>query len=154
MSFILLDSSTAASGGGAVTLQTADKRCTLRLRAFPLPLSVTELLDQSTDLLRSLDRSSDTLAEEALKQKAELKTRLEELFEPELERLGLDKEVVERIWSFGPRKSGPNLLVNEIPCYQRRSVWGNNTKTPQQDSTIGKRLVDFDSSVIGGFQVY
>ena len=40
------------SSGEAVELQTADKRCTLRLRALPLPAAATKLLEDNAALFR------------------------------------------------------------------------------------------------------
>ena len=139
--------------GKSVTIQTADKRYSLQIRAFPLPVSVTELLDQSQDLLKILDRSAASLAEETLQRKAELKLRLEEMFKtPELESLGLDGSVVDRIWSFGPRKSGPNLLINGIKGYARKSVW-TGEPIPADGNSTKKKIAEFDSACIGGFQL-
>ena len=56
---------------------------------------------------------------------------------------------VERIWSFGPRLIGANILVNEVGDYARPSIWC---------ILEGKRIVpsdlwEFDNSVINGFQL-
>ena len=40
------------TSGEAVELQTADKRCTLKLRALPLPAAATKLLEDNAALFR------------------------------------------------------------------------------------------------------
>ncbi len=65
---------------------------------------------------------------------------------------------VDEIWSFGPHKCGPNLLLNRIPnsIHKQRpsSVWttalSNQTKN-DKNSTFTKD--DHDISIINGFQL-
>lgn len=33
------------------------------------------------------------------------------------------EDVIDNIWAFGPRRAGPNILLNRIPDYERPSVW-------------------------------
>ena len=83
----------------------------------------------------------------------EVKSKLENLFKPELGRLDLEETVVEKIWSFGPRKSGPNILINAIPGYIRKSIWGSSSSATSVSEETTKRIAEYDSVVVGGFQV-
>jgi ribosome assembly protein 1 len=33
------------------------------------------------------------------------------------------QDAADKIWAFGPRHVGPNILLNRIPDYQRPSIW-------------------------------
>lgn len=60
------------------------------------------------------------------------------------------RNAVERIWAFGPRRYGPNILLNGVESYQRPSVWqclSRSTDKPQN------MLRDFDNSIVSGFQL-
>ena len=39
------------------------------------------------------------------------------------------QDAVDRIWAFGPRHVGSNVLLNRIPDYQRPSIWKDIGKT-------------------------
>ncbi len=57
--------------------------------------------------------------------------------------------VVDRILSFGPRHTGPNILVNAVQNYHRPSLWDplrahNSTRQP---------LREYDNSIVSGFQL-
>ncbi|MBN3296321.1 EFL1 GTPase, partial [Amia calva] len=53
------------------------------------------------------------------------------------------------IWSFGPRRYGPNILLNRLDGYQRPSVWQCLDKAKND---IGLYR-DFDNSIVSGFQL-
>lgn len=55
----------------------------------------------------------------------------------------------EKIWSFGPRRCGPNILLNCIKGYNRPSVWQSFEKNISDTS----RIADLDNSIVTGFQM-
>lgn len=55
----------------------------------------------------------------------------------------------EKIWSFGPRRCGPNILLNCIKGYNRPSVWQAFEKNISDTS----RIADLDNSIVTGFQM-
>ena len=57
--------------------------------------------------------------------------------------------VINQIWSFGPRGNGPNLLVNQIPDYQRPSL----LSCLEPDDVITGSYRENDQSIITGFQL-
>ena len=142
--------------GAVVELQTADKRCTLKLRALPLPAAATKLLEESVDLFRALEKeTSDSMASATAEGSADIRRKLTSALKDD----PLLSEMVDLIWSFGPKKCGPNILINNVPgLCDVRSVWpscsaprqrrageGQNEKAPQQ--------FEYESSVVNGFQL-
>lgn len=69
------------------------------------------------------------------------------------------KDVVERIWAFGPKHIGPNLLLSSsIPTSARRSFlgrMGNSTGGEETQESPGKgdELHEFNESLLTGFQL-
>lgn len=131
---------------------------TIEIEALPLPSEVTNLLDSNDKLLQALDHHLSqsigghttkydrltALSEPSLVQLKALRRQIEQLL------IDLDgwKSLACRIWSFGPRKYGPNLLVNGVQEYHRRSVWDMLDITDESQC-----LRDFDSSIVNGFQL-
>ena len=140
----------------SVEILTPDKTCILCLEARPLPEEVIKLLDTNSALLKSLNlfetgkkssaASQDlvVLNEQTISAVLELKKELQ---------VALDKagnewdKATDRIWSFGPKFIGPNLLLNGISDYNRHSVW--SVLEGIQNFTVR----DFDHSIISGFQL-
>ena len=59
--------------------------------------------------------------------------------------------LVDRVWSFGPRRCGPNLLINATGEYSRPSVW--EPQPAEAASDPAPPLAAFDDSVVHGFQL-
>ncbi|XP_060899710.1 elongation factor-like GTPase 1 isoform X1 [Labrus mixtus] len=141
---------------GLVTLTTPNRLATVSIRAIPLPDEVTCLLESSTELIRTVEQVNISLREgrsmdvspRTLEAIAGLKAQLESILQGRKWR-----NAVERIWSFGPRRYGPNILLNNVEDYNRPSVWQCLGKGADDD--IGQRVVirDFDNSIISGFQL-
>ncbi|XP_068176852.1 elongation factor-like GTPase 1 [Antennarius striatus] len=143
---------------GLVTLTTPNRLATVSIRAIPLPKEVTDLLESSTELIRTLEQINMSLREgrrvdvglRTLEAIAGLKTQLESLLQGRKWR-----NAVERIWSFGPRRYGPNILLNSVEGYQRPSVWQCLSKADLtgEAGPHCTALRDFDNSIISGFQL-
>ncbi|XP_070758069.1 elongation factor-like GTPase 1 isoform X1 [Enoplosus armatus] len=143
---------------GLVTLTTPNRLATVSVRAIPLPQEVTCLLESSTELIRTLEQINLSLREgksldislRTLEAIAGLKARLESLLQGRKWRTA-----VERIWAFGPRRYGPNILLNSVEGYQRPSVWqclGRGDKAGEAEAQAAV-LRDFDNSIVSGFQL-
>ncbi|XP_046553975.1 elongation factor-like GTPase 1 isoform X1 [Haliotis rubra] len=143
---------------GLIEVYTSNRKCVLHVRAAPLPESVTCLLSNHPTIIKSLEQNTtarfsdksecesevkmNTATIEALK---DLKAKLKKEFEHSGD---FWNDAVDQIWSFGPRRNGPNILLNRIPGYQRPSVWSSIEK-----STCSMQCQNFDSSVVNGFQM-
>jgi ribosome assembly protein 1 len=114
---------------GTVVAITPSKQITVRVRTRPLPAAVTEFLVQNSVSIKSLysskrGKEAEAAAEEGEEDKAtraklklleleELKQGLQKAFEsaPSKER-DVWAGVVDKITAFGPRRVGPNLLID------------------------------------------
>uniref|UniRef100_A0A3Q3R5M3 Tr-type G domain-containing protein n=1 Tax=Monopterus albus TaxID=43700 RepID=A0A3Q3R5M3_MONAL len=140
---------------GLVTLTTPNRLGTVSVRAIPLPPEVTCVLESSSELIRTLnmslrERKSLDISLRTLEAIAGLKAKLESLLQGRKWR-----NTVERIWAFGPRRYGPNILLNNVEGYQRPSVW---QCLDREDKVIDAGpqaavLRDFDNSIVNGFQL-
>lgn len=139
---------------GLVTLTTPNKMGTIRVRAIPLPEEVTRLLDKNAELIRTVEHCN-LLAREGKALEISSKT-LEDIrgLKAELEKHLQGRKwrnTVERIWAFGPRRYGPNILLNNVEGYQRPSVW--QFLCLEKEKSEGTILRDFDNSISSGFQL-
>ncbi|KAM9838070.1 elongation factor-like GTPase 1 [Aulostomus maculatus] len=143
---------------GLVTITTPNRLATVSIRAIPLPQEVTRLLESSSELIRTLEQVNMSLREgksldislRTLEAIAELKADLERLLQGRKWR-----NAVDNIWAFGPRRYGPNILLNKVEGYQRPSVWQCLCTEDKAGESGGQAslLRDFDNSIISGFQL-
>lgn len=126
----------------------------VKMKAKPLPPEVAKLLEENSHLLKIQDQSfysmnSDdgetTLTSETIKAIEELKNTLNDLFS----KAGSEwRDTIDKIWCFGPRRCGPNILLNEIHSYKRPSFW-----TQKRTNTSETLHFNYDSTFISGFQL-
>lgn len=156
---------------GLITMCTPNKLSTVKLRAAPLPNEVTAIIEKSMELIKALDRyltskeqhnletvaseavarlhigdTKQSLGEKTLKAIETLKSDLRDAFKKEGK--GWSEKTVDEIWSFGPRRCGPNLLLNHIKGHSGRNVW--NTPDRNKCSSL---LLEYDNSFVNGFQL-
>ena len=138
--------------GGLVTLTTPNKLATVGVRALPLPEEATRLLEGNSDLIRTMEQFNLSMKEgrplEINHKTLESIQGLKEKLEAHLQGRKW-RNAVSRIWSFGPRRYGPNLLLNNVEGYQRPSVW----QCLERENPRGGAYRDFDSGVVSGFQL-
>ncbi|XP_067411822.1 elongation factor-like GTPase 1 isoform X1 [Emydura macquarii macquarii] len=137
---------------GLITISTPNKYATLSVRAMPLPEEVTRLLEENSDLIRTMEQFNSSLNEDKKMHEINQKTldRIQE-FKQKLEQNLQGRKwrnAVDQIWSFGPRKCGPNILLNKFEGY-KKSVWQCLDKTIKEVS----KYRDFDNSIVSGFQL-
>ncbi|CAH2274105.1 elongation factor-like GTPase 1 [Pelobates cultripes] len=137
---------------GLVTLTTPNKLATVSVRAMPLPEEVTCLIEENSDLIRTMEQINLALNEDSntievndvtLGRIHEFKSKLEQHLQGRKWR-----NAVEQIWSFGPRRYGPNVLLNRIEDFDGPSVWQclkNRAKVVKSRN--------FHNSIISGFQL-
>ncbi|KAJ5243024.1 Ribosome assembly protein 1 [Penicillium citrinum] len=127
-------------GRGGVCMVSGSKQMTIRLRVLPLPEAVTDFLTKQVGTIKKLHSDKRSAAEETSAKAAvegdgqaadgtssdaagearegnilslkDFRSELEKIYKEagESERLG--KDLVEKIIAFGPRRVGPNILVD------------------------------------------
>ncbi|CAF2578663.1 unnamed protein product [Rotaria sp. Silwood2] len=150
---------------GLVELSTQNRQCTFQIRAVPLPDSVTRLLDENSSILAVIEQAqirddrkvTVQLNDQTLDQIRQLRERLNEEFINANGNMW-NSNTIDEIWSFGPHRCGPNLLLNRIPSsvYKQRfsSIWAvllNKEMKTNINSSLTKD--DYDLSIIHGFQL-
>lgn len=136
---------------GLIQTYTSNKKCCVIIRAKPLPDEITKLLEESADLLKMLDKvdktadilSLNTAIKEGLK---DLKLKMEKTFN---ESGKFWRNAVNQIWAFGPRRVGPNILLNRVPNYGRPNVW----KYIDTETELSGEIWSMDNSIVSGFQL-
>ena len=93
-------------------LSTPNKQCTIKLLALPLPKEAIDMIEDKQDLLKAVmnnDDNQDNLTEESIEIMNDFKVKLKELLNQSLHEdlHGID------ISSFGPRKTGANILIDK-----------------------------------------
>uniref|UniRef100_H2YCF5 Elongation factor-like 1 n=1 Tax=Ciona savignyi TaxID=51511 RepID=H2YCF5_CIOSA len=152
------------SKNGSVVIETPNKQSTLVVRAVPLPTDVVKILEEQSDLLKLLSsmegfikniietiHSQLKIKQETLEQIKQLKSSLEAAFSSAGRRKW--SNAVDRIWSFGPRGNGPNILLNNEDDYNRPSIWTcAYVDDDLQSKDIGMYR-ECDQSIVSGFQL-
>lgn len=154
---------------GVVEVLTPNKRCRIRIRATPLPETVIDLLVSETECLKIIAKmitsrgnpsqaTFEELSDTNKKRIGDLKKQLESAFEEcrkdraEWRHL-FQSDLVNRIWSFGPRYSGPNLLVSSEDVKLKFDIWSKLGSSNNSQPTDVNELEDYTDSFISGFQL-
>ncbi len=142
------DDDAVGSDDASVKVQTANKKITVTIRAAPLCEEATKLLAERADFFRAWDRSTqeDTVSESILTAREEIKSKLVNALKEDSDLC----QAVDRVWCVGPRKCGPNLLINNIEGYSRTSFWEKKVVGGDGSNSVA---ADFDSSIVSGFQL-
>lgn len=124
------------------TIWTANRQCYFEIDARPLPEKVSKILEKNSDLIKTLYQHYGRMASEKEDEMeksdetesfgfmSEKKERELESFKSELAigfREAGQEGVLEKIWAFGPRNCGPNILLNESD-YKHNKFWEKHTK--------------------------
>lgn len=98
----------------------------LTVRAMPLTEGVIKVLGDNSQLLKlcarkiSKGKLIDAIDHKTLSALNNLKEKLSKLFQEEM---GVEDSFVEHLWSVDPRRSCSNILINQVPGYDRPSFW-------------------------------
>ncbi|XP_006885187.1 PREDICTED: elongation factor Tu GTP-binding domain-containing protein 1 isoform X2 [Elephantulus edwardii] len=138
---------------GLITMTTPNKLATLSVRAMPLPEEVTQILEDNSDLIRSMEQLTSSLNEGRNAQVIPQKTqeKIQE-FKGKLEQHLTGRKwrnIVDQIWSFGPRKCGPNILVIRSEDFQH-PVWPGPVNKASREAS---KYRDLSNSIVSGFQL-
>ncbi|KAG7381392.1 Elongation factor-like GTPase 1, partial [Phytophthora boehmeriae] len=144
---------------------TPDGSLSIKLRALPLPLETARLLEESAVLLKRVTHSKKTSSDEkdgteligeaAAEEISAFKKRLEKSLN-ESENSFLKTLPLDKIWSCGPRRVGPNILINNIPDYCASGRLfpadpsaGESVSNSEKADAIKK----LENSIVTGFQM-
>ncbi|KAJ3176850.1 Cytoplasmic GTPase/eEF2-like protein (ribosomal biogenesis) [Geranomyces variabilis] len=115
---------------GTVQVTTPNKMCSIRIRAVPLPLRVTAFLEENYSNIRNV--LEQDVEDEPGAADGFIKSLQDTFNEAFKENEVKDKEVwtgvLGRLWACGPKRSGPNVLINNVPGYKRVS-WQQSVAT-------------------------
>lgn len=159
---------------GLITMSTPGKQSTIKVLCAPLPNSVVTILEKNVDLIKILDKHTSSseginvlrenfnrlniglddedmnvpvqLSEKNSREIDTLKQSLSEAFKEAGEPWN-EENIVDKIWNFGPRRSGPNILFNCVKDFNR-NVWLQPTL-----EVVENKLYEYDSSFVNGFQI-
>lgn len=135
---------------------TANRQCYFEIDARPLPEEVTRILEENGDLIKAFYQhygKSEKEVENAGEQEStgsmsEKKEKALEAFKRELSNAfkgsGQD-DVLDKIWSFGPRNCGSNILLNETD-FKQRKFWEAYAKSTDPRTP-------YESAMVNGFQL-
>lgn len=140
---------------GIVEMSTLNGLATIKVRSLPLPQNVTKLLEDNLPAIKTLNQYSmgktetadlQKIREETLMVLKDLKAKLANAFGEAGDEF--PRDIVDHIWSFGPKRNCTNVLVNKADGYDRLSVWSLlDCKLSKSD------FRQYDSSVVSGFQI-
>lgn len=161
-------------GRGTVVVSTTSKQVTVKLNVRPLPAEVTEFLGKNSSAIRRLysDRqAAEKAAESNDKQEeevddddlvdsgkvlslAEFKKQLQAAFDSVKGQRDVWTNAVEQITAFGPRRTGPNLLIDRTP----EAICGKflrDNPTDENEQAVGETLQarDFSDKISYAFQL-
>jgi len=151
-----------SSDVGLIEAKTANKQCCVALKAVSLPRSVTKLLEANPDLIKTISHVSagvtfmerkelrSTLTTGTLEKIKEFYTELKKAFE---EAGQYWKNALNAVWAFGPRGMGPNILLNRVRRYKRRSIWNGLVDEETDTEAASSDVWENDNSVVSGFQL-
>lgn len=141
----------------SVIIHTANQQCRVKLTAIPLPKGITDLLESNHEFLKSATHVTD-LSERTKIRLAELRATLRTTLNEctEHSKLFRRDDFIERIWGFGPKKCGTNLLIN-LTDFKHQNAWnafdGVAKSTKQNDDDERDPRSDLENSIINGYQL-
>ena len=101
-----------------VELETPNKQSVFRIRAIPLPSDFTKLLQDNVQLIKALGDKSN-ISSQTQEDVEKLKEEMKGLAGTE----DFPVSFIDKILSFGPRRTGPNILVNLAEDLEVSTVW-------------------------------
>jgi ribosome assembly protein 1 len=105
---------------GVVTVSTANRLCDITVRAVPLPTGVSNFLfEREQDIRGFVERGGGQEFLDELKDV--VRESGDEAWKTAAGKEGVEalEGVGERLWEFGPKRVGSNVLMNAIPGYKR-----------------------------------
>jgi len=133
-----------------IEIETPNKQFKMTIKAVPLPSLLARLLEEKSDLLRILDKQGNQLPSNTLEEVDALKQKVADLMNQDKTLDGQHENIV----GFGPKRCGPNILID---CTEGRlggRVWpGLGQHVNSRTLISGETKTEFESSLIQGFQL-
>lgn len=147
-----------------VKVQTVNKQCTISIKAIPLPFNIARFIDDNRERLRKcLDVEKQKEKEGSEFVSMSVFDELKKEFEAAGEKWAAEYN---NVWALGPKRIGPNVLLNHISGYQGKhfkslfqrikedSTSGITTQdTESEKSEYVRKLHLIDNGIVTGFQL-
>lgn len=136
----------------SVTVQTANQQCRVKMLALPLPTPVTDLLELNHEFLKSIAQVTDISDRTQVRLK-EFRESLSKAFKEnkELPDVFKSEDIINRVWAFGPKKSGSNVLLN-LTDFKHQNIWGDKKTAESSESERDPRS-DLENAFLNGYQL-
>lgn len=149
----------STSNAGRVQIETPGKRFSMRLRAVSLPEEITNVLEKNVEVIKTMPQIQGPGHLDQTEEEIETNKKLGLQWRSKITKLhhrlnhvfgmnGWGDNAADRILSFGPRRCGPNVLLNytpiTLPC-----LWNKNPT----DIVFERVTLECLNSVINGFQL-
>lgn len=108
-----------------VSSVSRNKIFTVRLRALPLPFPIRDFIDEHSEEIRQV------FAENFDRQSRLFLMLQEKMLAKFIESGSQWTREFEKIWSFGPRRMGSNILINHIADYSDSPFWKSISSTEE-----------------------
>mmetsp|Transcript_36629 Transcript_36629/g.56833 ORF Transcript_36629/g.56833 Transcript_36629/m.56833 type:complete len:926 (+) Transcript_36629:8-2785(+) len=131
---------TITKTGTKVQCRTRGKVCTMNIVAKCLPRKIVEFLEQNTNTISTIFRKNQEY--KSTTQFRDFQSKLLDVFVS----VGWTKEF-EKIWSFGPKRCGPNILFN-FSSYADTEHWKSICVT--EEAVKVDRVFDMASETLEG----
>ncbi|TGO26028.1 hypothetical protein BPAE_0068g00020 [Botrytis paeoniae] len=167
-------------GRGTVVLSTTSKQITIRLRVRPLPVEVTEFLGKNAGAIKRLysdrqaEEKSKKTGDDSIQESAEheevdevlggekvlslneFKEELQKTFEGVKGQKDIWASAVDQITAFGPRRTGPNLLIDStadgiLGKFLREDTTADSQESATQTQALQAR--SFSDKISYAFQL-
>lgn len=134
----------------SVTVQTANQQCRVKMLALPLPTPVTDLLELNHEFLKTVAQITDISDRTQVRLK-EFRESLSKAFKEnkELPDVFKSEDIIDRVWAFGPKKSGSNVLLN-LTDFRHQPIWGD--KKANESNKRDPRS-DLENAFLNGYQL-
>lgn len=165
----LLSSRKQITKHGIIELVTPNKKCRIKIKCSPIPELVVDCLMSNTETLKMLGKLVTSrqksnpklinqLSDHNRKKIQEFKKKLVDSFEESRKdkfewRILFQEDIVDRIWSFGPKYSGCNLLVSGEGSGCKYSQWLRISKHDWMNDVALLDFGEYIDSFISGFQL-
>lgn len=136
-----------------ISVQTANKMASMQLLALPLDAEIVDHLEASNEILRALSNAhTQALPDRTKTALCEFKETLSTLLQKS-ETLPSGANLIDRIWSIGPKKCGTSILLN-MTDFPHQSMWRALSDTPAGSTESSADLRSpMEHSFVNGFQL-